>query len=121
MNEVVLSVAEDTFPASSVTGRLVVIFDKLDPQGRRSIAIQRSDEEFPPDAQGRLPLRGIKLSAEKSAAFDAAVNITIFKGRTVLTITVETRGLKADLAAGRGIRGVKLPYLTGLGVMYEID
>ena len=109
--------SSDTPTAPSVTGRLVLIFDSLDRDGRRSIAIQREDEKFPADDMGRVPLRGIKLSREKTAEFDAAVDKTIFKGQTVLTITVETTDLEADLATGHGIRGMKLPYLIGTKIM----
>jgi hypothetical protein len=120
MPDAVLS--DETLPAPCVTGRLVIIFDSLDRDNRRSIAIQCEGEKFPADDMGRVPLRGIKLSREKTAAFDAAVaDKIILKGQTVLTITVETKDLEADLAKGHGIRGVKLPYLIGTKIECLVD
>lgn len=104
---------------SVITGRLVLTFDKVDWNGCRSICIQRDDEEFPADDQGRKPLRGVKLSKQMTDKFDAALNNAIFKGKTVLDITVSTGDLEADLAKGRGVRGYKYPYFDGIAVTYQ--
>jgi len=103
-----------------ITGRLVLTFDKVDWNGCRSICVQRDNEEFPADDQGRKPLRGVKLSREMTDKFDAALEKTIFKGKTILEITVSTEDLEADLAKGRGVRGYKYAYFVGTAVSYQL-